>query len=78
MTSDDRILSRNEASEWLHEQGEVYAMKPSTLAKLACVGGGPRMIKCGRRVGCRQSDLRQWADSRTRIVDSTSSEGAFL
>ncbi|KAB1072074.1 helix-turn-helix domain-containing protein [Methylobacterium soli] len=42
---------------------------PATLAKLAISGGGPPMIKLGRSVRYRSSDLEQWLASR--IVAST-------
>ncbi len=70
--TDDPILPRPEASEFLSELGPIYAIAPTTLAKLAVVGGGPPMVKFGRRVGYRRSELRRWAEGRTRDVASTS------
>jgi hypothetical protein len=73
---DDRVLDRLAASEKLEEWfGKPGAVKPKTLAKLACVGGGPPMIKFGRKVGYAEKPLYGWGRSRARIVKSTSDHG---
>jgi hypothetical protein len=58
-----RRLSRREASEFLSARG--YKTAPATLAKLACIGGGPMFESFGRRVLYRESDLLAWARERT-------------
>ena len=68
----DQILTRSQAAEYLKKKGEVYAISPAGLAKLACIGGGPKMLKVGRRVGYQTSTLDEWSDSRTKVVSSTS------
>ncbi|GJD90758.1 hypothetical protein BHAOGJBA_4300 [Methylobacterium hispanicum] len=46
---------------------------PKTLAKLACVGGGPAFYKAGRIPLYADADLDAWAASRlSRRVTSTS------
>ncbi len=42
-----RRLSRREASEFLTAHG--FKTAPTTLAKLACIGGGPVFESFGRR-----------------------------
>lgn len=44
-----------------------------TLAKLACVGGGPFYSLPGRHAAYRVGDLKDWLNSRRR---RTTSEGA--
>lgn len=34
----------------------------STIDKLRSQGNGPRLFKLGRRLYCRQADLREWLD----------------
>ncbi len=34
----------------------------STVDKLRAEGRGPRLFKLGRRLYCRQTDLREWLD----------------
>ncbi len=35
----------------------------STIDKLRAEGRGPRLFKLGRRLYCRQTDLRSWLDA---------------
>lgn len=35
----------------------------STIDKLRAEGRGPRLFKLGRRLYCRQADLRAWLDT---------------
>lgn len=44
-----KYLRREEASQYLKEKWSV-SRKPKTLAKLACIGGGPEFHKAGRDV----------------------------
>ena len=55
-------VDRRGASEYLDKtHGVVRA--PSTLAKLACLGGGPRFRRVGsRRVTYDIKDLDRWAE----------------
>ena len=50
---------------------------PSTLAKLASLGGGPVFRKCGRLVIYDPADLDSWAQSKiSGPVRSTSERNA--
>ena len=59
----DRKLGRKEAAQFLTDRG--YRTAPATLAKLACVGGGPTFESFGRRPLYREPDLLAWAQART-------------
>ncbi len=58
----ETYLSRKEASTFLSALGLFIA--PSTLAKLASVGGGPVFRRFGRQVKYLPSDLIAWAETR--------------
>lgn len=59
----DIFLRRPEAAQYLREK---YGFgSPRTLAKLACVGGGPPFRKAGPRIVLYEPpDLDDWALSR--------------
>ena len=63
MHDSPRTLRRREASAFLCERG--YPNAPSTLAKLASVGGGPVFQSFGRIPLYREDDLLAWAQSRS-------------
>ncbi|HKM71336.1 MAG TPA: DNA-binding protein [Stellaceae bacterium] len=64
MTYDyDRRLDRKQAAQFLTERG--YRTAPATLAKLACIGGGPAFESFGRRPLYREADLLAWAMAKT-------------
>jgi hypothetical protein len=64
-------LRRSEAAVYLQNRYGAYTTE--TLAKLACVGGGPRFRKLGPYPVYTPEDLDEWAASRmTRAVSSTS------
>jgi hypothetical protein len=72
-----RRLGRREAAQFLTERG--YRTAPATLAKLACIGGGPLFESFGRRPLYREQDLLAWAQGRTTgLRRSTSDPGAGL
>lgn len=54
--------NRGEAAEYVREKGLPCAK--STLAKLACIGGGPKMRKFGRNVVYTTADLDSWIEAR--------------
>jgi hypothetical protein len=56
-------LGRKEAAKFLTERG--FKTAPATLAKLACIGGGPPFASFGRRPLYREADLLAWAQGRT-------------
>jgi hypothetical protein len=70
----ERRLGRKEAAQFLTDQG--YKTAPATLAKLACVGGGPPFHSFGRRPLYTEGDLLAWAQTRTTgLRRSTSDPG---
>jgi hypothetical protein len=75
----DRHLRRVEASRHLRENHNLsYA--PKTLAKLACIGGGPPFRLAGRFPLYPVSGLDAWAQSKIGpLVRSTSEvrEGVY-
>lgn len=73
--SNEIYYRRNQAAAYLHQQFGAYTT--STLAKLACVGGGPQFRKIGKYPLYSQDDLDAWASSKmTATVSSTSEFGA--
>jgi hypothetical protein len=67
-----RLLRRAEASEYVQERWG-YPLSPRTLAKLACVGGGPTFRRASRFPLYEVKDLDAWVRSKlTRPVRSTS------
>lgn len=70
----NEFLRRDQAAEYLQERYGAYT--PETLAKLACVGGGPKFRRMGRFPYYTRNDLDEWAHSRmSRPVSSTSELG---
>ncbi len=57
-------LRRRDAARFLHNLG--YPVASSTLAKLACIGGGPDYELYGRLPLYTKSGLMAWVKSRTR------------
>lgn len=71
MTTIKTYLRRDKAAQYLQERYGAYTT--DTLAKLACVGGGPRYQKLGPYPVYTPQDLDAWAESRmSRPVHSTS------
>lgn len=56
------FLRRIEAARYLQERLGAYTVE--TLAKLACIGGGPRFQKVGPYPLYRPEDLDAWIASR--------------
>lgn len=68
-------LDRKQAAQFLTERG--YRTAPATLAKLACIGGGPTFESFGRKPLYQEADLLAWARARTTGPRrSTSDPGA--
>jgi hypothetical protein len=59
----DRRLDRRQAAALLTERG--FRTAPATLAKLACIGGGPTFESFGRKPLYREADLLAWAQAKT-------------
>ena len=65
-------LTRGQAAEYCIKQG--LPVSPKTLAKYACVGGGPKFRKFGTmRVIYKIEDLDEWIERR--LSKSFSSTG---
>lgn len=56
-----RRLRRSAASEYLKEKWGIER-KPTTLAKLACIGGGPRFQTVNRIPLYPEAELDAWAE----------------
>lgn len=56
-------LDRQQAAAFLTAHG--YRTAPATLAKLASIGGGPLFESFGRKPLYRETDLIEWARSKT-------------
>lgn len=70
----EEFLRRDQAAAYLQQRFGAYT--PDTLAKLACVGGGPKFRKMGRFPVYTRADLDDWAQSRmSHPVSSTSELG---
>ncbi len=65
-------LRRDKAAEHLQERFGLYT--PETLAKLACVGGGPRFRRIGRFPVYTREDLDAWAMSRMSQAGTSTAE----
>tara|TARA_R110002110_G_scaffold301156_1_gene515223 strand:- start:184407 stop:184622 length:216 start_codon:yes stop_codon:yes gene_type:complete len=67
-------LTRNAAAEFLTSEG--FPISPKTLAKFACVGGGPQFRKFGHRPLYAPTDLIAWAEERAGEPVSNTSQVA--
>ena len=69
------LMDRAQAAEFLTSHG--YRTARATLAKLACLGGGPAFRSYGSRPLYSASDLIAWAEAKTSgLRRSTSEAGA--
>lgn len=68
------FLSRVEAAEYLTQKG--FKTSPKTLAKLACIGGGPEFQKYGSRILYTPPNLDRYAESRLSAPMRSTSEAA--
>lgn len=66
MPDDDLPLTRREAAEFISTHYGPFS--PNTLAKLACIGGGPEFEKFGRAPIYRRGKLVQWAEARRSLA----------
>ena len=67
----ETYFRRYQAAAYLQDRYDAYTTE--TLAKLACVGGGPRFRRLGRFPVYTAADLDAWATSRmSPAVGSTS------
>jgi hypothetical protein len=70
--SPDALLSRKQVSEALTVRG--FQTAETTLATLACRGGGPLFCKYGQRVVYKWADALSWAQSRLSDPVASTSE----
>ena len=70
------LLSRSQAAQFLTERG--FTTAPSTLARLACQGGGPPMVKYSRWARYEEDELLTWARTRSVVRANTSDQGRPL
>lgn len=69
---DSQNMSRAEAVRYIREMHGIPCA-PTTLAKYACVGGGPAFRKAGKFPIYAREDLDAWASGRlSKPVRSTS------
>ena len=61
-TASETYLRRKDAAAYLQERCGAYTAQ--TLAKLACIGGGPTYRKMGRTPLYTIDDLETWIASR--------------
>jgi hypothetical protein len=59
----ERRLDRKLAAQFLTDLG--YRTAHATLAKLACIGGGPTFESFGRKPLYHEADLLAWAEGKT-------------
>lgn len=64
--------TRNEAEAYLLKHGIPCTKK--TLAKLACIGGGPTYRLFGNKALYKPEDLMAWAESRMSEPRTNTSE----
>jgi hypothetical protein len=71
-----RRFRRAEASAYLQDKWGIVRA-PATLAKLACIGGGPRFESANRQPLYPEPELDAWAKSiLSPLKSSTSDRGA--
>ena len=68
-----RRFRRVEASTYLKDNWGID-FKPSTLAKVASIGGGPRFEHAGRFPLYREDELDIWASARISPLKSSTSD----
>ena len=59
---DEEFLNREKSAAYVRDKG--LPCTKATLAKLACIGGGPKFRKFGRNVVYTAPDLHAWIEAR--------------
>jgi hypothetical protein len=76
LEQDSKLHRRRAAAKYLQDKWAMRCAE-QTLAKLACVGGGPAFQRFGRDVVYDEAELDRWARSRlSKPVRSTSDSAA--
>jgi hypothetical protein len=73
LVTPSRHYRRAEAARYLREAHGIPCA-PATLAKYACIGGGPAFRKAGKFPIYARDDLDAWAKSRLSERISSTSE----
>ncbi|GGH24534.1 hypothetical protein GCM10007036_31000 [Alsobacter metallidurans] len=68
----EQLLSRADAATYVHSRWGAKCSR-SFLAKMACLGGGPRFVKIGRSAVYSRPDLDAWCRSRMSAPASKAS-----
>jgi len=68
--SDDTYMRRKDAARYAKDRG--FPVEPSTLAKYASQGAGPRFAKFGRIPVYKPEWMDQWIEQR--LADSNSNK----
>ena len=76
MSTSSKLLRRQAASVYLRETHGLDRA-PSTLAKLAVIGGGPIFRRAGRVPLYSADDLDEWVASKLSQPMRSTSETAF-
>jgi hypothetical protein len=71
-----KFLRRKAAASYISQQWG-YPCSPSTLAKLAVIGGGPVFRKAGRFPLYLPEDLDRWAQSKIGRPQTSTSDFHF-
>jgi hypothetical protein len=72
-----QYITRREASEYLFQRYGTAGVTATTLARYACMGGGPEFHKIGnKRVGYTIEALDAWMASRVSLPKRSTSEAA--
>lgn len=71
---DEEFLNREKSAAYVRDKG--LPCTKATLAKLACVGGGPTFYKFGRNVVYLPFDLRNWITARLSGPKTSTSDQA--
>lgn len=68
----EQLLSRADAAAYVQSRWGAKCSR-SFLAKMACLGGGPRFVKIGRSAVYSRPDLDAWCRSRMSAPASKAS-----
>lgn len=71
-----RRLRRREAAQFLTEHG--YPIAATTLAKLACIGGGPAFESFGKIPLYEPADLIDWGRTRSSGRRTSTSDSGII
>ena len=71
-TIDIQLLRPDQASEFLTAAG--FPTARATLAKLRCVGSGPKFRRFGRLIVYSPTDLQDWASEKISAPLSNTSQ----